>query len=310
MTRRPGARDITVVVPARDDAAHLARCLDALAHQTHPAFEVVVVDNASTDATAEVARAAGARVVREDRVGIPAAASRGYDAVEGGIIARCDADSLPPGDWLARIATVFDADPTLSAVTGAGTFYDLPPVRGQLARVFYMRGYFWGMRAAVANVPLWGSNMAVRVSAWQGVRHLVHRDDPQVHDDTDLSFQLGSTARVLYDRRLTVGVSGRTFQSPASLARRFRWARRTLEVNWAVSPPWERWTHRVSTVRQLPAAPVRPAAPERPVAPDQAVAPERAVLPERAVAPERTVLPERAVAAPPDRTLDPAPERG
>lgn len=298
MTRRPGAADITVVVPARDDAAHLARCLDALARQSHPPFEVVVVDNASTDATAEVARAAGARVVHEDRVGIPAAASRGYDAVEGGIIARCDADSLPPGDWLARIASVFDADPTLSAVTGAGTFYDLPPVRGHLARVFYMRGYFWGMRAAVANVPLWGSNMALRVSAWHGVRHLVHRDDPQVHDDTDLSFQLGSSARVRYDRALTVGVSGRTFQSPASLARRFRWARRTLEVNWAVSPPWERWTHRISTARQLPAAPER------------AVPPQPAVTPGPAAAPEQAVAPEPAVAAPPDRMLDPAPDRG
>ena len=304
MTRRPGASDITVVVPARDDAAHLARCLDALARQTHPAFEVVVVDNASTDATAEVARAAGARVVHEHRVGIPAAASRGYDAVEGGIIARCDADSLPPGDWLARIASVFDADPALSAVTGAGTFYDLPPVRGHLARVFYMRGYFWGMRAAVANVPLWGSNMALRVSAWHGVRHLVHRDDPQVHDDTDLSFQLGSTARVRYDRGLTVGVSGRTFQSPASLARRFRWARRTLEVNWAVSPPWERWTHRISTDRQLPAAPGRAVAAER------GTAPERVVAPAQTVGPDRAVAPARAVAAPPDRTPDPAPERG
>lgn len=273
MTRRPGVADITVVVPARDDAAHLARCLAAIARQTHQAFEVVVVDNASTDSTAEVARDAGARVVHESRVGIPAAASRGYDAVEGGIIARCDADSLPPADWLERIASSFAADPTLSAVTGAGTFYDLPLVRGHVARVFYMRGYFWGMGAAVANVPLWGSNMALRVSAWHGVRHLVHRDDPRVHDDTDLSFQLGSTARVRYDRALTVGVSGRTFRSPSSLARRFRWARRTLEVNWAVSPPWERWKHRLSPARGLPAPVERtpPARPGRPLpqAPDR-----------------------------------------
>lgn len=250
MTPRPGATDITVVIPARDDAAHLARCLAAIARQSHQAHEVVVVDNASSDTTAEVARAAGARVVHEPSVGIPAAASRGYDAVEDGIIARCDADSLPPGDWLARIASAFAADPGLSAVTGAGTFYDLPPVRGHVARVFYMRGYFWGMRAAVANVPLWGSNMALRVGAWHDVRHLVHRDDPTVHDDTDLSFQLGSTTRVLYDRGLTVGVSGRTFRSPASLARRFRWARRTLEVNWAVSPPWERWARRLTPQRR------------------------------------------------------------
>lgn len=243
----PGRLDITVVIPVRDDAAPLARCLAALALQSRPAHAVVVVDNASTDDSAAVARAAGARVIHESRVGIPAAASCGYDAVGGGIIARCDADSVPPPGWLERVHAAFDDDGTLAAVTGAGTFYDLPRARGAVARVLYMRGYFWGMHAAVGNVPLWGSNMAIRASAWRTVRHLVHRDDAGVHDDADLSFQLGSAARVRYDRHLTVGVSGRTFDSLPSLARRFRWARRTLEVNWARSPPWARWADRVAS---------------------------------------------------------------
>lgn len=256
----PGRLDITVVIPVRDDAELLARCLEALAVQSRRPFEVVVVDNGSTDDSAAVARAAGARVVAEETVGIPAAASRGYDAVQGGIIARCDADTLPPTDWLDRLHGSFVADRELSAVTGAGTFYDLPRLRGRAARVFYMRGYFWGMRAALGNVPLWGSNMAIRVTAWQEVRHLVHRDDPTVHDDTDLSFQLGATARVRYDPLLTVGVSGRTFASPASLGRRFRWARRTLEVNWAVRPPWDRWADRLATPRGVAS---RDAAPRR-----------------------------------------------
>jgi glycosyltransferase involved in cell wall biosynthesis len=245
----PGRLDITVVIPVKDDAVLLARCLEALALQTRRPFEVVVVDNASTDDSAAVARAAGARVVVEPTVGIPAAASRGYDAVQGGIIARCDADTLPPTDWLDRVHRSFVADRELSAVTGAGTFYDLPRLRGRAARVFYMRGYFWGMRAALGNVPLWGSNMAIRVTTWHEVRHLVHRDDPSVHDDTDLSFQLGARARVRYDPLLTVGVSGRTFASPSSLGRRFRWARRTLEVNWAVRPPWDRWADRLTAPR-------------------------------------------------------------
>ena len=59
----PGSPAVSVVVPARDDAEHLARCLRLLAAQTRPADEVVVVDNASIDGTADVARAAGARVV-------------------------------------------------------------------------------------------------------------------------------------------------------------------------------------------------------------------------------------------------------
>jgi glycosyltransferase involved in cell wall biosynthesis len=71
---------VSVVIPVRDDAGHLRACLRALAGQTVAPDEIVVVDNASSDDTAEVARAAGARVVREPVVGIPAAACTGYDA--------------------------------------------------------------------------------------------------------------------------------------------------------------------------------------------------------------------------------------
>ena len=57
--------DVTVVIPARDDAVLLDRCLRALARQTREPAEVIVVDNASTDTTGEVARAHGATVVEE-----------------------------------------------------------------------------------------------------------------------------------------------------------------------------------------------------------------------------------------------------
>ncbi len=239
------AAALTVVIPVKDDARHLERCLAAISRQSLPPHEVVVVDNASSDDSAAVARRAGARVLDEPSPGIPAAASTGYDAVAAGIIVRCDADTVPPEDWLRRVHEAFAGDPGLTALTGTGHFYDLPAVRGRIARLVYMRCYYWGMHAATGNVPLWGSTMAIRVDAWQEVRLLVHRHDPHVHDDTDLSFQLGSAARVRYDPRLVVGVSGRTFESRQALARRFRWAWHTLAVNWAISPPWERWAARI-----------------------------------------------------------------
>ncbi|HCG15916.1 MAG TPA: glycosyl transferase, partial [Micrococcus luteus] len=61
-------------------------CLALLAAQSRPALEVVVVDNGCVDDSAVLARAAGARVVREPRRGVPAAAAAGLDAAVGELL--------------------------------------------------------------------------------------------------------------------------------------------------------------------------------------------------------------------------------
>ncbi|WP_402376911.1 glycosyltransferase family A protein [Isoptericola rhizosphaerae] len=109
---------VSVVVPARDDADELDRCLALLAAQSVAPLEVVVVDNASRDATAEVARRWGAVVVPEPRLGIPAAAAAGYDAARGDVIARLDADSRPGPHWVRSVVDSMTTDPAPDAVTG------------------------------------------------------------------------------------------------------------------------------------------------------------------------------------------------
>src|SRR5690554_7959832 len=94
---------ISVVIPAKDDAEFLDRCLFSLSIQTRPADEIIVVDNNSTDDTAAVARRHGVEPILETQPGITAAASAGYDAASGDIIARCDTDSRLPADWLEGI---------------------------------------------------------------------------------------------------------------------------------------------------------------------------------------------------------------
>ncbi|WP_435744791.1 glycosyltransferase family 2 protein [Nocardioides sp. SYSU DS0663] len=237
------APTVSVVIPARDDAVALRRCLALLARQTVAPLEVVVVDNGSTDDTAAVARAMGARVVEELRVGIPPAAATGYDAATGDVVARLDADSEPGPRWVERVARRM-ADPRLDAVTGSGTFRGLPKGVGLLASALYLGAYYLLTHLALGHTPLWGSSMAVRRSTWQEVRHQVHRDDPEVHDDMDLAFVLGPQRRIRFDPALAVGVSARSLHGRAQLRRRLDRARRTIEVNWAVQPPWLRWQDR------------------------------------------------------------------
>lgn len=235
---------VSVVIPVKDDGAHLRVCLAALAAQSVPPFEIVVVDNGSVDDSAAVALAAGARVVTEPVVGISAAASTGYDAACGDVIARLDADSDPPADWIERIAADL-ADPAVDAVTGPGTFPELRGMPQVLARVLYMEAYFVLVGSALAHWPLFGSNFAMRTSAWRSVRGEVHRDDPEVHDDMDLSVALGRDHRILLDRELRMPISSRPFSSLPSMWRRNRRGFHTLRVGGRSASPVRRWRARV-----------------------------------------------------------------
>src|SRR5579885_2506952 len=92
---------ISLVIPAHNEESHLAACLDAVAAQTVRPFEVIVVDNNSSDATAEVARSYSfVRVVREPRQGLAFARDAGFDAARGELIGRIDADTLLPPNWV------------------------------------------------------------------------------------------------------------------------------------------------------------------------------------------------------------------
>lgn len=210
---------VSVVIPVKDDDRYLERCLRALAAQTRPPREIVVVDNGSRDRSRRVARRHGVRLVRERRSGIPAAASRGYDAARGPIIARLDADSVPPRDWVARIERGFAADRRLDALTGPGDFPALSRLGKVLAGAAYMEAYFRLVGAFLGQPPLFGSNLALRRRAWRQVRRDVHRVDRRVHDDLDLSIHLAGR-RVRLDRSLRVAVSARPFRSPLGMLRR------------------------------------------------------------------------------------------
>jgi GT2 family glycosyltransferase len=102
---------VTVLVPARNAAADIARQLNALAAQDYSgAFEVVVADNGSTDGTPERARAEAAalgldlRVVdASDVLGVSHARNAGCRAARGALIAVCDADDVVAPEWLAAL---------------------------------------------------------------------------------------------------------------------------------------------------------------------------------------------------------------
>jgi lipopolysaccharide/colanic/teichoic acid biosynthesis glycosyltransferase/GT2 family glycosyltransferase len=100
---------ISVIVPAYNAAATLPACLQALKHQTIASaeYEIIVVDDGSTDNTAELARQLNVRVISQPNQGPAAARNAGVEIARGDIVLFTDADCEPLPDWIEQMIAPF-----------------------------------------------------------------------------------------------------------------------------------------------------------------------------------------------------------
>jgi GT2 family glycosyltransferase len=124
---------VSVLVPVRDEAAYLAEALASLSAQTFSDFEALVVDDGSTDGSAEIAEAHArednrVRVLRQETNGIVAALERGRAEAQGSLIARMDGDDIAlPRRLEAQVEAL--ADPGLAACGGRVSYFPEEAVR-------------------------------------------------------------------------------------------------------------------------------------------------------------------------------------
>lgn len=157
-----------MVIAARNEERVLGRCLEALRQQrTEVPFEVIVVNNGSTDATDAVAARFGCRVVDEPRLGQLFAKDRGVREAKAAIVAVLDADCEPNVDWVQKVKTRLSAQGPIVAVTGYYSFGRDMPVWG--------RGYVWLVKCGLVrlyqstlrSMPfVLGGNVAFRRAAY------------------------------------------------------------------------------------------------------------------------------------------------
>ena len=93
---------VSVVMPAHNEEQYIGDCLKALCSQNYPTdqFEVIVVNNNSTDRTADIASAHGAIVIDQRQGPVGAVRNAGVLAAKGDIIAFIDSDCVAPADWI------------------------------------------------------------------------------------------------------------------------------------------------------------------------------------------------------------------
>ncbi len=155
---------VTLVIPARDEATCLPRLFERLneIERRDRLSEVVLVDNGSTDDTANVARSHGARVIRLRAGTVGRARNSGAAAARGEILAFLDADCMPPVDWLTNGLRILGLDPRVAA---CGARYVSPPNCSRLERVWETGSHLRTSR--LGYLPTGG--LFVRASAFHRV---------------------------------------------------------------------------------------------------------------------------------------------
>jgi poly-beta-1,6-N-acetyl-D-glucosamine synthase len=205
----------SVVIPAYNEEMSIESSLNALVRQdfSEP-FEVIIVDNNSTDNTVSIARSYVnkliLRIVQEHIRGRGAARKAGFAAAKGDIIFSTDADTIVPVNWMSRFSRMLKKK-HIVAVTGPTRVNDLGFGRNMLFnilqpaimhfyRVFF--GHYW----------LSGFSFAIRADIYRASGGF----DARVNtiEDIELGFKVAKLGKIKYIRS-PVLFSGRRFKASA-----------------------------------------------------------------------------------------------
>src|SRR5271157_6641143 len=177
---------ISFVVPAYNEQALLTRSLTAIREEIARAgkvlgqdAEIIVVNNASTDRTREVAEAVeGVRVVDEPRKGLVQARWCGFEHSTGELIANIDADTVIPSGWLTEVLRQFERGKDLVALSGPYIYYGVPR-KVNMVVAFYYRlawlAYVFNHYILNVGAMLQGGNFIVKREAMLKLGNPDHR---------------------------------------------------------------------------------------------------------------------------------------
>jgi O-antigen biosynthesis protein len=185
---------VSVIVCTHNGERTLAQCLDRAAAISYPDYEVIVVDDGSTDGSAAVARDRGATLVQTKHCGLSFARNAGVERATGEIVAFLDDDAYPDPDWLRYVAAGLRSD----AYAGLGG-PNIPPADDGLVADCVAAAPGGPIHVLISDreaehVP--GCNMAFRKSALEEIGGFDERFRV-AGDDVDVCWRLQESGRAL-----------------------------------------------------------------------------------------------------------------
>jgi GT2 family glycosyltransferase len=148
---------VSIIIPTHNGAHLLPECLDALWHQTYRDYDLIVVDDASTDNTAELLLAYPEvkhllRLPGERGNGFVAAANAGLTEASGDTIVFLNNDAVPEPNWLEELVGALDRNPWASMATSRLMLYDRPDH-------FHSTGDYYGLDGIPNSRGVWQADI-------------------------------------------------------------------------------------------------------------------------------------------------------
>ena len=224
---------ITFIIPAFNEEKLISFAIDSIQEEMADrpnGYEILVVDNASTDRTSEVALQHGARVVQELKRGIVAARQAGYLHAKYDLLANIDADNVVPKGWLDRALAGLDAATVV--VTGPLVYPEFSSLMQATTRIFY---FFGRLSHHTLGTMVQGGNFIVRKSALDTVGGY-NTDVVFFGEDTDFAVRIATVGTVKLVPKMWVHSSARRFQAEGIVLTTWRYILNYLTVTFFGKP--------------------------------------------------------------------------
>lgn len=198
---------VSLVIVAYNEEKYIGACLEhVIKNNNGKFFEIIVVDNASTDKTAEIAKSfPGVRVVREDRKGVTRARQRGFMESTGDIVANIDADTQMPKGWYDKVVEEFNKNKKLVCLSGPYIYYDVSVWQSFLVRLYWYLAVpvYW-----IIGYMAIGGNFAIQRDALEKM----HGYDTNIEffgEDTNTARRASKFGKVKFKLSFVMYTSGR-----------------------------------------------------------------------------------------------------
>ena len=198
---------ISVIVPAYNEEQCIGRCIKALREQqTHLSYEIIVVDNNSTDNTGALARLGGVRVCLERRLGRAHGRQTGVRAARAEILAFTEADCVVSHTWVKQIYSYFQLHPEVVGISGSYRYINSASFSSHIVS-WMLDGTSFVYKLFSGNYSFRGTNFAVRKDVLKKAGGFLQQSAP--FDDVECGVRVGHYGSIHYLRYLLVYTSDR-----------------------------------------------------------------------------------------------------